>query len=208
MCIRVKSVLTLIMLVSLGCHQDSQDDTTVSDARSPKEHAASPGTAPILTPHVQTAHSGNETTPHEKTKRQRHAPKTTSTGIYNAYELDLLYRVVWTASIHWRNAFNSGDVSACGDYYEEEAVFRAHPFGLYVGKEAICKFVQQLIDDGYQNVRYIDPHMIALDTRSVLISANWTMNKAQGYVYREVWVLQRNGKAKLREVDLEAAISE
>ena len=116
----------------------------------------------------------------------------------------VIYRAVWQASEDWQRAFNRGDAAACASHYEETAVIRAAPFGTFIGKPAIEEFWQQLIDDGLSDVRYIDPRIIIIDEDSAVLTANWKMNKAAGLVYRELWVMQPDGRMKLREDEFEA----
>ena len=108
------------------------------------------------------------------------------------------------ASQQWKNAFNSGDAAGCAAQYEADAVMHARPFGTFTGTEAITGFWQQLIDDGFSGVDYIDPKIEVIDQQSAVLSSGWKMNKAGGVIHKELWVLQPNGEAKLREDDFEA----
>jgi ketosteroid isomerase-like protein len=116
----------------------------------------------------------------------------------------VIYHAVWQASENWQRAFNHGDAAACANHYEETAVMRAARFGTFIGKPAIEKFWQQLIDDGLSDVRYINPRIIIVDKDSAVLTANWKMNKAAGLIYRELWVMQPDGRMKLREDEFEA----
>ena len=116
----------------------------------------------------------------------------------------VIYRALWQASEDWQRAFNRGDAAACANHYEETAVMRAAPFGTFIGRPAIKEFWQQLIDDGLSDVRYIDPRIIIVDKDSAVLIANWKMNKAAGLIYRELWVMQPDGRMKLREDEFEA----
>lgn len=115
-----------------------------------------------------------------------------------------LIQAIEKASIHWQLAFNTGDADACANHYEHNAVMHADPFGTFTGKEAIKEFWQQLIDDGFAEVRYIEPTILPIDSTSGLLTAKWTMNNAHGLITKELWVLQENGSAKLREDHFEA----
>ena len=108
------------------------------------------------------------------------------------------------ASSAWKSAFNSGDASGCADQYEKNAVMHAKPFGTFTGTTEIQSFWQQLINDGFSNVDYIDPKIEVIDETSAILISGWKMNKAQGVIHKELWVLQENGLAKLREDDFEA----
>lgn len=117
---------------------------------------------------------------------------------------DTLLAAVKTASTTWQTAFNTGDAAGCAAQYEKDAVMHARPFGTFTGTEAIQAFWQKLIDDGFTNVTYIEPKIEVIDDKSALLSSGWTMNKAQGVIHKELWVLQADGSAKLREDDFEA----
>ena len=111
---------------------------------------------------------------------------------------------VTTGSAAWRSAFNSGDAAGCTAQYEENAVMHARPFGTFTGRSEIRSFWQKLIDDGFSDVEYIEPQIEILNQTSAVLSASWTMNRAQGVIHKELWVLQEDGTAKLREDDFEA----
>ncbi|MGB1238824.1 MAG: YybH family protein [Pseudomonadales bacterium] len=117
---------------------------------------------------------------------------------------DTLLAAVQQASQTWKNAFNSGDAAGCAAQYESDAVMHARPFGTFTGTAEITAFWQQLIDGGYSDVEYIEPKLEVVDEQSVLLSSGWKMNKAAGVIHRELWVLQSDGSAKLREDDFEA----
>ena len=80
----------------------------------------------------------------------------------------------------------------------------ARPFGTFTGTEQIQAFWQNLIDQGFANVEYIDPKLEAVDANSALLTSGWKMNNASGVIHKELWVLQEDGSAKLREDDFEA----
>ena len=111
---------------------------------------------------------------------------------------------VSVASEKWKNAFNSGDAAGCAAQYEEGAIMHARPFGTFTGRQEIQTFWQNLIDDGYTSVEYIDPEIETIDDKTVLLKSGWKMNKAAGVIHKEIWVLQVDGTALLREDDFEA----
>lgn len=117
---------------------------------------------------------------------------------------DVVLDAVKTASEKWKNAFNSGDAAGCAAQYEADAVMHARPFGTFTGTEAIQAFWQQLIDDGFSDVDYIEPKIEVVDEASAVLTSGWKMNKAGGVIHKELWVLQPDGAAKLREDDFEA----
>ncbi|MGD1935948.1 MAG: nuclear transport factor 2 family protein [Cyanophyceae cyanobacterium] len=108
------------------------------------------------------------------------------------------------ASAQWRAAFNSGDAAGCASQYETTAVMHARPFGTFTGTEAIQGFWQKLIDDGFAEVQYVDPEIDVLSETQAVLKSGWTMNNARGVIHKELWVLQDDGQAKLREDDFEA----
>lgn len=108
------------------------------------------------------------------------------------------------ASARWKAAFNRGDYVGCAAQYEVDAVMNAMPFGQFVGREAIQGFWQQLIADGFSGVDYVEPSIEVLDDNSAVLKSGWKMNKAAGVITNELWVLQNDGTAKLREDDFEA----
>jgi len=108
------------------------------------------------------------------------------------------------ASARWKAAFNRGDYVGCAAQYEVDAVMHAMPFGQFKGREAIQAFWQQLIADGFSGVDYVEPSIEVLDENSAVLKSGWKMNKAAGVITNELWVLQNDGTAKLREDDFEA----
>ncbi|NER49708.1 MAG: nuclear transport factor 2 family protein [Symploca sp. SIO1A3] len=108
------------------------------------------------------------------------------------------------ASEQWKSAFNSGDAAGCAAQYEENAVMRAKPFGTFTGTTEIQAFWQKILDDGFSDVEYLEPSIKVVDETSARLTASWKMNKAKGVIHQELWVLQEDGTAKLREDDFEA----
>jgi ketosteroid isomerase-like protein len=108
------------------------------------------------------------------------------------------------ASERWKNSFNSGDAADCAAQYEQEAVMHARPFGTFTGIDAIRGFWQKLIEDGFKEVDYIEPQIEEIDDKSALLTSKWQMNNASGVIHKELWIIQGDGEAKLREDDFEA----
>lgn len=115
-----------------------------------------------------------------------------------------LLAAVDEASARWKMAFNAGDAQGCTAQYETTATMQAIPFGSFIGHDKIQKFWQQLIDDGFSDVEYIDPKIDVLDQTTAVLTSTWRMNKAHGVIHKELWVLQADGTAKLREDIFEA----
>ncbi len=108
------------------------------------------------------------------------------------------------ASAQWKLAFNSSDAASCAAQYENNAVMQARPFGTFTGTVQIQGFWQKLIDEGFSDVNYIEPKIEVVDETSAILTSGWKMNKAGGVIHKELWVLQADGTAKLREDDFEA----
>lgn len=108
------------------------------------------------------------------------------------------------ASKQWKSAFNSGDAAGCSAQYEKTALMHARPFGTFTGTAEIQGFWQKLIDDGFSEVEYLDPKIEVIDESSAVLTSGWKMNKAQGVIHKELWMVQEDGTAKLREDDFEA----
>ena len=108
------------------------------------------------------------------------------------------------ASEQWKNSFNTQNAAGCAAMYESDAVMHARPFGTFTGSVEIQQFWQQLVDDGFKDVAYIEPKFEVLDETSALLTSGWSMNNASGVIHKELWVLQADGSAKLREDDFEA----
>lgn len=108
------------------------------------------------------------------------------------------------ASEKWRAFFNQGNAAGCASMYEEGAEMIANPFGTYTGRQEIEAFWQNLIDQGFSDVTYIDPEIEPLDDNSTVLTSGWKMNKGQGVITRELWVAQPDGSMLLREDHFEA----
>ena len=108
------------------------------------------------------------------------------------------------ASSAWKESFNAGDAARCANQYEKNATMRAEPFGTFTGTEEIQKFWQNLITEGYKNIDYIDQDIEVIDSSSAILKSEWRMNKARGIIHKELWVIQADGSAKLREDYFEA----
>ncbi len=122
----------------------------------------------------------------------------------NEEQTNKVIAAVYVASEKWKNAFNAGHASECAAQYEDNAVMHARPFGTCTGTREIQQFWQRLIDEGFSDVTYIEPNLEVIDETSVVLTARWKMNKAEGVIHKELWVLQEDGTVKLREDDFEA----
>lgn len=122
----------------------------------------------------------------------------------NEYELTT---AVAKASRAWRDAFNEGDAAAAAALYEEDAVMVATPLGTYEGRSEIEAFWADIIANGFDDVIYSNTVTTVVDQTltSARVSADWRMNNAHGIITNELWVLQPDGRALLREDHFEIA---
>lgn len=122
----------------------------------------------------------------------------------NAQENAIVITAVKEASARWKSAFNAGDAEQCAAQYEQSAIMKAEPFGTFEGATRIREFWQKLVDDGFSDVEYLDPKIEVIDKESAVLTSGWKMNKASGVIHRELWKIQNDGSAKLREDHFEA----
>lgn len=116
---------------------------------------------------------------------------------------DKLLNAVKLASETWKAGFNTQNAKQCASQYEVNAVMNARPFGEFVGRAAIEAFWQNLINDGFNSVEYVEPNFTVVDEKSVLLTSSWKMNKAHGVIHKELWVMQDDGSALLADDDFE-----
>lgn len=117
-----------------------------------------------------------------------------------------LSKAVATASQKWRDAFNAGDAAAAAALYEENAIMVAKPFSTFEGRAAIQAFWTQLVAGGYDDVIYDNTTtVVSRDLSTAQVSAEWKMNNAHGIITNELWALQPDGTALLREEHFEVA---
>ena len=116
----------------------------------------------------------------------------------------VVLNAVKKASAQWQSSFNAGNAAGCAAEYEANAVMHARPFGTFTGNAEIQGFWQKIIDEGFAGIEYINPSIEVQDEKSAILTSDWKMNKASGVIHKELWVLQEDGTAKLREDDFEA----
>lgn len=109
-----------------------------------------------------------------------------------------------TASNQWKDYFNQGDAKGCTSMYEQNALMIAQPFGEFNGHGQIEAFWQELIDQGFTAVEYVNPSIEVIDDKTTLLKSEWTMNKAQGVITKELWVRQSDGTMRLQDDRFEA----
>ncbi len=109
------------------------------------------------------------------------------------------------ASRAWRDAFNAGDAAGAAALYEDDAVMVVKPFGTFNGRSEIEGFWSDIISKGFSEVVYSHTVTTILDRTSARITADWKMNHARGIITNELWVLQPDGRALLREDHFDVA---
>jgi len=100
-------------------------------------------------------------------------------------------------------SFNTGNAAGCAAAYEEMAVMNAKPFVTFTGRAEIEAFWSKIIADGFADVAYIEPDLNVIDENSAVLISKWKMSNAHGVIANELWVLQADGTALLREDDFE-----
>ncbi|WP_286264391.1 isochorismatase [Thalassotalea atypica] len=103
----------------------------------------------------------------------------------------------------WQKAFNNQDAAGCADQYTENCIMEAKPLGVFKGREEIQGCWQNIIDQGFANVAYSNVQWDPADDGGYILTSNWEMNKAFGVVHREHWVVEADGKARLKSDSFE-----
>lgn len=80
-------------------------------------------------------------------------------------------KAVWTASARWVKGFNTGDAQQYADADEAHAKMIATPFGRSVGRAAMKAFWQNLIDQGFSDMIYIEPKIDVILAGAAIISS-------------------------------------
>ena len=117
---------------------------------------------------------------------------------------DKLRVAVETASQKWMDAVNAGSAEGAASVYEDDAYMEVKPFGVYKGKAEIQKFWADIVSKGMKDVEYYNTTLSVIDATAAVISSDWKMNVAKGNITKELWVLQPDGSALLREDYFEA----
>lgn len=126
-------------------------------------------------------------------------PKNQECEIVSETTKQQIIQTVQKESTTWKKAFNSQDALACANQYEDDAIMEVKSIGTFQGKKAIQAFWQKIIDDGFLDVEYHNPTIEVIDQTCAILSSKWKMNKAYGVIYKELWVIQPDGSAKLKE---------
>lgn len=103
----------------------------------------------------------------------------------------------------WQEAFNNQDAVGCAAQYTDDCIMEAKPLGIFKGKEAILGCWENIIAQGFADVRYSNVEWEADKDEGYILTAIWEMNKAFGVVHREHWVIEADGKARLKSDSFE-----
>ena len=105
---------------------------------------------------------------------------------------------VHAISMGWQAAFNAGNAQQAASFYEPNATMVAQPVGKFTGRDEIQAFWTKILNDGFTKIAYNGTRCKQVSDTEVVLSSNWTMNKAWGIITGERWVLQEDGSARLR----------
>jgi len=108
---------------------------------------------------------------------------------------------VMQASKNWISSFNNGDVNACIDRYSSNAFMQVHPFGRFNSKSEISDFWQSFAKSNPADLVYKNVEIKVLSATQAILSANWSMNIASGFITKELWTLAEDGQWYLEEDD-------
>lgn len=110
---------------------------------------------------------------------------------------DLVHQVK-RASAHWQTLFNRGDASGCAALYHDTAKMILEPHDAFEGetfkgKESIESYLATLFEQGYGGLEYEEPFVYIVDAKSAYIACQYSMNKANGELIKQLWKLQADG---------------
>ncbi|MEH6453459.1 MAG: nuclear transport factor 2 family protein [Psychromonas sp.] len=103
----------------------------------------------------------------------------------------------------WQLAFNNQDAKGCAAQYSEDCIMEAKPLGIFKGREQILACWQNIIDQGFADVQYSNVEWQQAEDEGYILTSNWKMNKAFGVVHKEHWVIEQDGKARLKSDSFE-----
>ncbi|MBU2709615.1 isochorismatase family protein [Zooshikella harenae] len=112
-----------------------------------------------------------------------------------------IYNEVMDASQAWIEAFNKGNIEQCINTYTETATMRVNPVGEFNNKAKIAEFWQTFSLKHPAELTYRNIQLRILSPTHVILSADWQMNIASGFITKELWVKDHSGKWLLAEDD-------
>jgi len=108
---------------------------------------------------------------------------------------------VMQASQEWIANFNQGNTQACIERYQSNATMQVSPFGRFDGIDAIGGFWSEFAKSGPTDLVYRNVEIKVLSDKQAILSANWSMNIASGFISKELWTLSDDGQWYLEEDD-------
>jgi len=108
---------------------------------------------------------------------------------------------VMQASQEWIANFNQGNTQACIERYQENATMQVSPFGRFEGIDVIGGFWSEFAKSGPSELVYRNVEIKVLSDKQAILSANWSMNIASGFISKELWTLSDDGQWYLEEDD-------
>ncbi|WP_299798405.1 isochorismatase family protein [uncultured Shewanella sp.] len=108
---------------------------------------------------------------------------------------------VMQASQGWIADFNQGNAQACVERYLPDATMQVSPFGRFEGIDAIGSFWSEFAKSGPAQLVYRNVEIKVLNDKQAILSANWSMNIASGFISKELWTLSDDGQWYLQEDD-------
>ncbi|WP_281214047.1 cysteine hydrolase family protein [Shewanella insulae] len=110
-------------------------------------------------------------------------------------------QAVMQASQAWIADFNRQAFADCIARYLPGAQMQVSPFGRFDGVEAISQFWLGFAQQNPGELVYRNVEIKVLSDRQAILSANWRMNIASGFISKELWTLADDGEWYLEEDD-------
>ena len=120
----------------------------------------------------------------------------------NQAEKILLRGAVERASNEFIELINQGKAIKCAEYYEDTAIIRCRPLGMFVGIESIQEFWKQFITENSGPLRYLHPMIECIDNQSAALSCYWRSENSRGEVFQELWGLQPDNSVKILQSEI------
>jgi nicotinamidase-related amidase/ketosteroid isomerase-like protein len=119
----------------------------------------------------------------------------------NQITLNTIRNNVMQASAQWISDFNQGNVQTCINRYLPSATMQVHPFGKFTSIEAIADFWLEFAKSNPSDLVYRNVDIKVLSEGQAILSANWSMNIASGFISKELWTRAEDGQWYLEEDD-------
>ncbi|QYK13177.1 cysteine hydrolase [Shewanella rhizosphaerae] len=110
-------------------------------------------------------------------------------------------QAVMQASQAWIADFNRQAFADCIARYLPGAQMQVSPFGRFDGIEAISQFWLGFAQQNPGELVYRNVEIKVLSDKQAILSANWRMNIASGFISKELWTLADDGHWYLEEDD-------